>query len=345
MVALHGALLATMTFVSGAPDPPDPSPPDPDDLLGTVVSLSGGVAAILGGFVLAALLTLSSERNSTVELLRERRRVTADLRTRLQQQTQANETALKRLLYSWLRLSHRLDDEPPGAAEAVRQLASLGTELTDAQLRELSDDFRRAWTAADDVVTGTARALARDPELRSFSRWSARTAVPAGTDGDLLRDAFDRAVASVERRENLKSRPAATTEARARQDRARQAEEAAAAERRIRNWATDRAVQAAGEVRDELARARTSEQQTATELTTWRLPSHLGYGIVLFCFIVATGVIYPLLLMPTTPEAFSEASEFWVKMSVGGQCLATGLYLTLLALSVRRTARSDVPAP
>src|SRR5947209_5301662 len=63
---------------------------NPDALYSAVASVSGTVAAILGGFVLAALLNLASQRESKAELLRERRRTIGELQVRLRKQEDDN---------------------------------------------------------------------------------------------------------------------------------------------------------------------------------------------------------------------------------------------------------------
>ncbi|MFI7080219.1 hypothetical protein ACIBO1_23245 [Micromonospora sp. NPDC049903] len=331
----------TPSVPGGAPasaPPTDAEEADPNEFLGTVASVAGTVAAILGGFVLAALLNLSSARNSMSELLRERKRSTAALRNRWHEQNRQNDAALRDLLLSWLRLCYEDDDEAPPPADVRHRLHGLRVGQPAEYLHEIALTFVENRRAADALVADTIPDLDRNADLRSFARWAVRHPHD-DVDVDLVRDAFERAIESIRRRGNLTSPKSVSSGSPQQQEEAKRRGGALAAlEIGLRGFRSGPMAATAAGLRDDLDRSEEALRELHDELTAFRLPSHLGAGVALFCFIVVIGVCYPLYLMPTTPADFTPTAEVLVKAGIVAQLVAITLYMWVLIRSVRGAA-------
>jgi hypothetical protein len=316
--------------------PAEQQQPNGDGFLGTVASISGTVAAILGGFVLAALLSISSERNSMTELLKERERALEALNRQLDAKQQQRDLSLRELLLAWLRAVYKGDDSPdPG--EVRRRIADLHLGTAGPGVSQAADDYMRSRMTADAAISSSLDDITAAGFPRSFNGWAARHSTE-GIDLGLLRDAFDRAVDSIHRQERLaeglqqrsldSSLPASS---------AREADSLTAAEADIRLWSYGPDAAAVRGLEDEITRAGVMKAELSDKLATLRLPSHLGLGVVIFSFIVITGVIYPLCLMPSTAASFTPAVDLFIKSCLGLQMIAIVGYIVFVARNLRQS--------
>ena len=308
--------------------------PNADGFLGTVASLSGTVAAILGGFVLAALLNISSERNSMVELLKERERSSNALARQLDTQREENDRLLSRLLTDWLRAAYRHDSAIPSAEEILRRIDTLGLSLADSFTNLIVDNYISNRKKADAAIQASRNDIAQDTDARSFDVWAARHPA-AGMDLGLLRDAFERTVESVERQERLASWPPAGVGGALQANSALRADSLIDAEAEIRLWFQSPASVALRRLQEDLAREVSMKDELSDRLATLRLPSNLGLGVAVFAFIVILGVIYPLSLMPSTPESFTPTVDLIIKVTVAAEMISIMAYIYVVARGIR----------
>jgi hypothetical protein len=302
--------------------------------LSTVAALSGTIAAILGGFVLAALLNVSSERNSLTELLRERRQVVEALEDDLALKTQEASQELTQLACHWLRLIYRRQDELPSATEVAARIRALVPKIWEHEAANLADWYLKERHTADQVMAMTISQISQDADLRSFAAWSAKFS-SASANPEYLDDAFERAVASVERQLRLGgagssgSKPASDVALTG-------AESLASAELRLRNWSDSQSASEIARLELEVKRAKDYATDIQLRLSAKRLPSHLGLGLAVFLFNVAIGVIFPLSMMPEA--AYKPTVLLAVKVSVVAQACAIVGYMIYIAANIRRAA-------
>jgi hypothetical protein len=310
--------------------------PSGDGFLGTVASLSGTVAAILGGFVLAALLSISSERNSMAELLKERDRSLSALISQVNARQQQRDQALRGLLAAWLRAAYQQDDEVPRCEMVRQRIASVHPGIAEAEAAEIAQDYVRSRRAADDLISSTMADIASAEYPRSFSSWVSRHPATNGIDSGLLKDAFDRALGSIERRERLTAGYHSPRDSPQPSSSTPESDSLPAAEAAVRLWSYGPDAVAVQGLRDEVSRITAMKSDLSDKITAFRLPSHLGLGVAIFIFIVLTGVVYPLCLMPSTAASFTPTVSLFIKSCVGVQMIAIVGYILIVARSLHR---------
>lgn len=311
-------------------------PPNGDTFLGTVAQLSGTVAAILGGFVLAALLGISAERNSMVELLKERERSVDTLSKRLDEEQERRALSLRRLLTAWLRAAYRQEDEAPGQEEVLRRISDLHLGVSTADAISIADEYLAGRRQADAAIRSSSDEISVGA-IRTFDLWFSRHSV-GELDLGLLKDAFDRIVESIERQERLRDRTQRAQGPRGvvgNSGSSRGADLLTAAESGLQLWVQGPDAVAMRSLTEDLDRAKEMKVELAGKLSSMRLPSHLGLGIVVFCFSIVTGVIYPLCMMPSTNNSFTPTVDLFIKSCFAVQMASIVVYIWMVARSIR----------
>jgi hypothetical protein len=315
-----------------------PSVPDYNLLLSTVATLSAAVAAIIGGFVLAALLGISSDRNSLAELYEERKRTKSAIENGLALKEREAGEELRRQIYEWLRLTYRTQDDLPSAAELAVRIVALNLDMSTDAAGELAETYLRERKRSDAAVEATIPEIAQSTDLRSFAAWAARH-LPTDANVEYLTDAFDRAVASIDRQRRL-SGTASNSSHSANQDAAaRDAHSLAATELRLRSWHSGPLASDIRRLKNDLDRAEEAMSEAGLRLRSRRLPSHLGLGIAVFIINVGVGVVYPLSMMP----AVSVHLEALRTIKIGGviQMCTIIFYVAFLAIRIRWPVRNQ----
>ncbi len=308
------------------------SAPNPDSFLSAMASVSGTIAAILGGFVLAALISLASERTSLAALVRERHRALQEAETRLSRQQQAHDLSFRMLLRRWLRVAYGQVEQLPDTDAIVGRLSRLGIAVTEV-VRQHVEQFSSDWNAANDCMLASRDQLLSHPESRTWANWIAHSPTK-GLDVELLRDAFDRVVDSISRTEALRSTSPVAQRSRG-QHHSSDLDPLLAADLALRQWSDGPELASVTRSQEQIEHARQLLAESEQELVSRRLPPYLLYGMALFVFMVGVGVVYPLMLMPAQPKALSSASDLVLRGGLIGQSAAIVLYMGLLVHAIR----------
>lgn len=301
--------------------------------LQTLATISGATAAILGGFVLSALLSLSSEKRSLQARLAERSEALERIRATHGRASKAADQLLDGLLMDWVRARFRDAPEAVLLQDLDQDLRRLGlTEAAQAATAH-AEEYIGQRNVARQIVQQDESLITSDSRFRSFERWEVLRE-SGGVSRDVLRDEFDRLVASIDRRETLGRTivpgSLAGLELRADGDRLSDAVGALA------RWSASRPNSEEVRLADELSRLESTVDELGAQVKALRAPGRLGIGLALFVVMIFGGVLYPIALMLSDDASLAVRHKVPVFAALAIELVGITVYMISVARDLNR---------
>jgi len=295
---------------------------DNNPLLTTLAAVSGGTAAILGGFVLSTIIDLAAERGRLAQIVNDLEAKQREDRQRIESLERLQRIHLENQVFDLLVMQFAQDRHRPRFEQCRTLILSLAT----VQIENVDVIVQKYLSERDEAEAFVDRAFENfepgehSPEFREFL-----LNYPAGElnttlvhqsyiraiDERIRLANFARAIDSVQKPishpETFESLPTITPDT-AFQKRNREIEE-------LRN----RVEQEAMVLRDRRA-----------EYAASSLPRFVGFGALVFAYQAVMCVILPMSFVGSHSETLSSTSLRWLRVLFDGQFIAIFAYVILL---------------
>lgn len=300
------------------------TPPVPRDLtsyLESLAAVSGTVAAIVGGFVLSAILTRDSERRAAYALLSERRAALAEIMQDIDDARHQAALGRRSAFLDWLRIRLEGCKELPDPADFNVELEGLGFGRYVDELSALAAVYLEQRELARALLKREEAAIAVDTRLRTFDRWLVQ-AGPIQVDRATLLHEYNATLDSIRRLELLKSSVLPSVRVLADRDGTTAAVASDIATRLGSAPDEMRVVRLEADVR----RVSQSVEEAEAQVGAMAPEGLLMIGLVLFAAMLSVGVLYPVSLLGFVGPTDQQAHAVPLLGSLLLQMVAVGLY-------------------
>jgi hypothetical protein len=295
--------------------------------LASVAGVSGTIAAIVGGFILAALLALVAEKSQLVNARVEKVRALSESQHLQASLAKTAGSLARRAVVGWLAATH-----PEGEAQPIQEMAisiwKPELPLQHEWVRAAVDEYLTEQGKARTVVASQRSQIEHDGAVRGFLDWYAKLDPRPSVDVDYLRSEFEEAVGSAARRHGLDSPP---TAARVSPLHAHDRPTSPS----FRELSVDPAMQELDRQSHIVHMREEAVREASDALAAMSYPSHFVFGLVLFGGMGLGGVVYPLALMSLSgPLRNTEIGA--LLCIVAAELLGIAAYASFLLFGLRR---------